>query len=163
MNERNVLDLYTKGTNKLEGLESITSAQTSIPIKVFNLPSINNLIALMTVVVPVDGETPMRLAYYVMDAVYGGYDPQTASSSRASRSVAHIITSVVNHAKAKISSTMSFTESKDGDPAREDNTDSDYYKAVALLRSNTPEQILDVQLPKIQSIAAGESILYTKY
>jgi hypothetical protein len=50
MNERNVLDLYTKGTNKLEGLESITSAQTSIPIKVFNLPSINNLIALMTVV-----------------------------------------------------------------------------------------------------------------
>ncbi|KAK9314984.1 hypothetical protein V1524DRAFT_461745 [Lipomyces starkeyi] len=42
---------------------------------------------------------------------------------------------------------MSFTESKDGDPAREDNTDSDYYKALALLRSNTPEQILDVQLP----------------
>ncbi|KAK9349670.1 hypothetical protein V1523DRAFT_429857 [Lipomyces doorenjongii] len=38
---------------------------------------------------------------YVMDAVYGGYDPQTASGSRASRSVAQIATSAVNHAKAR--------------------------------------------------------------
>ncbi|KAK9344903.1 hypothetical protein V1522DRAFT_383687 [Lipomyces starkeyi] len=42
---------------------------------------------------------------------------------------------------------MSFTESKNVSPAREDNTDSDYNKALALLKSNTPEQILDVQLP----------------
>ncbi|KAK9312198.1 hypothetical protein V1524DRAFT_264047 [Lipomyces starkeyi] len=40
-----------------------------------------------------------RLTYYVMDAVYGGYDPQTASGSGASRSVAHIAT--VNHVKAR--------------------------------------------------------------
>ncbi|KAK9360336.1 hypothetical protein V1504DRAFT_440523 [Lipomyces starkeyi] len=38
-------------------------------------------------------------------------------------------------------------DTKDGDPAQEHNTDSDYNKALALLRSNTPEQILDVQLP----------------
>ncbi|KAK9343567.1 hypothetical protein V1522DRAFT_423942 [Lipomyces starkeyi] len=42
---------------------------------------------------------------------------------------------------------MSFTESKDVSPAREHSTDSDYNKALALLRSNTPEQILDIQLP----------------
>ncbi|KAK9483362.1 hypothetical protein V1527DRAFT_413452 [Lipomyces starkeyi] len=148
-----------------------------------------------------------------LDAVYGGYDPQTASGSRASRSVAQIVTSAVNHAKAREyerkptenvteaadkrkavydipaialrresdltrnstpsndqseeqgkrlkldssrdstlsatekSSTMSFTESKDVSPVREHNTNSDYNKALALLRSNTPEQILDVQLP----------------
>ncbi|KAK9342852.1 hypothetical protein V1522DRAFT_414922 [Lipomyces starkeyi] len=29
----------------------------------------------------------------------------------------------------------------------QDNTDSDYYKARALLRSNTPEQILEFQPP----------------
>ncbi|KAK9352736.1 hypothetical protein V1523DRAFT_434143 [Lipomyces doorenjongii] len=42
---------------------------------------------------------------------------------------------------------MSLTESKDPSSAREDDTDSDYNKALALLRSNTLEQILDVQLP----------------
>ncbi|KAK9482950.1 hypothetical protein V1527DRAFT_414308 [Lipomyces starkeyi] len=42
---------------------------------------------------------------------------------------------------------MSSTESKNVSPAREDNTDSNYNKALALLKSNTPEQILDVQLP----------------
>ncbi|KAK9314187.1 hypothetical protein V1524DRAFT_382477 [Lipomyces starkeyi] len=42
---------------------------------------------------------------------------------------------------------MSFTESKNVSPAREDNTDFNYNKALALLRSNTPEQILDIQLP----------------
>ncbi|KAK9483905.1 hypothetical protein V1527DRAFT_238156 [Lipomyces starkeyi] len=47
----------------------------------------------------------------------------------------------------EISSTMSFTESKDVSPVWEDNTDSDYNKALALLRSNTPEQILDIQVP----------------
>ncbi|KAK9335377.1 hypothetical protein V1521DRAFT_92630 [Lipomyces starkeyi] len=47
----------------------------------------------------------------------------------------------------EISSTMSFTESKNASPAREDNSDSEYNKALALLRGNTPEQILDVQLP----------------
>ncbi|ODQ74078.1 hypothetical protein LIPSTDRAFT_2085 [Lipomyces starkeyi NRRL Y-11557] len=151
-----------------------------------------------------------------MDAVYGGYDPQTASVSRASRSVAQIatlrsitlksenmrkptgnVTEAAGKRKAvynipamslrresdltrnstsssdqseeqgkrlkldssrdstlpptEISSTMSFTESKNASPARDDNTDSEYNKALALLRSNTPEQILDVQLP------------YTKY
>ncbi|KAK9427111.1 hypothetical protein V1505DRAFT_381266 [Lipomyces doorenjongii] len=40
---------------------------------------------------------------------------------------------------------MSFTEN--ASPAREDNTDSDYNKALTLLKSNTPEQILDAQLP----------------
>ncbi|KAK9431748.1 hypothetical protein V1505DRAFT_354686 [Lipomyces doorenjongii] len=47
----------------------------------------------------------------------------------------------------EISSTMSLTESKDPSSAREDDMDSDYNKALALLRSNTLEQILDVQLP----------------
>ncbi|KAK9384790.1 hypothetical protein V1515DRAFT_582609 [Lipomyces mesembrius] len=46
----------------------------------------------------------------------------------------------------EISSTMPFTESKDISPAPEDNKDFDYAKALALLRSNTPEQRLDIQL-----------------
>ncbi|KAK9483840.1 hypothetical protein V1527DRAFT_521037 [Lipomyces starkeyi] len=57
---------------------------------------------------------------------------------------------------------MSFTESKNVCPARENNTDSDYNKALVLLRSNTPEQILDVQLPyyKYLQLEKAFSTLY---
>ncbi|KAK9243339.1 hypothetical protein V1506DRAFT_562150 [Lipomyces tetrasporus] len=134
-----------------------------------------------------------------MDAVYGEYDPQSASGSRASRSVAPIATrSVKDHAESSKrnetkpvgNATGAAVKRKAVDESIDDNTVpgshsvsvhaeehskrvkldneteapvlaeitktmtatdsevlSNYNKAFTLLKENTPEQRLDVQLP----------------
>ncbi|KAK9243340.1 hypothetical protein V1506DRAFT_562151 [Lipomyces tetrasporus] len=134
-----------------------------------------------------------------MDAVYGEYDPQSASGSRASRSVAPIATrSVKDHAESSKrnetkpvgNATGATVKRKAVDESIDDNTVpgshsvsdqaeeqskrvkldneteapalaeitkpmtatdsevlSNYNKAFTLLKENTPEQRLDVQLP----------------